>query len=59
MKSIFQSMARRIAQPSSMAGIAAMAALVGAGVSQAEAVAQIVGGLAALLAVAIDEGGAA
>lgn len=54
---IFRGIARRLAQPSSMAGVAALAALAGAGSGQAEAVAQIVGGLAALLAVVIDEGG--
>lgn len=57
MGKIFKGVARRLAQPSSMAGIAAMAALAGAGAGQSEAVAQIVGGLAALLAVTMDEGG--
>ena len=53
---IFRGIARRLAQPSSMAGIAALAALAGAGSGQSEAVAQVIGGLAALLAVAINDG---
>lgn len=56
MNKIFTSFARRLAQPSSMAGVAALAALAGAGTGQSEAVAQVIGGLAALLAVVIDDG---
>ncbi len=47
---------KRIREPSSMAGIAALALLFGVPVGAADAVAQTIGGLAALLAIAMPEG---
>lgn len=46
----------RLREPSSMAGIAALAVLFGVPAGATEAVAHIVGGLAALAAIAMPEG---
>ena len=50
-----RTIASRLREPSSMAGIAALALLFGVPAGAAEAVVQIVGGVAALAAIALPE----
>lgn len=47
---------QRLREPSSMAGLATLALLFGVPAGTAEAVVQTIGGVAALLAIAIPEG---
>lgn len=49
--------ARRLREPSTMAGIAILASIAGAPPGSGEVVAQVVAGVAGLLAVLIPEGG--
>jgi hypothetical protein len=55
MKQIFHTIAKRLREPSTMAGIAALAMIVGVPPGAAEAVLQIVGGVAAIAAIAMPE----
>ena len=50
-----RTIAQRLREPSTMAGIAALAMLFGVPVGAAEAVVQIVGGVAAIAAIALPE----
>ena len=52
---VWKNIASRLREPSSMAGVAALALIFGVPAGVAEAVVQIVGGLAALAAIALPE----
>lgn len=52
-----QNIIKRLREPSSMAGLATLALLFGVPVGAAEAVVQVLGGLAAIAAIALPEKG--